>query len=118
MAIPRAVNIARTAFRECLREKQLDKITRLYHPKAVLKGTFDNKTVKGYEGIQKYFQRIFQNVKDVKFDIHPIVFKRKDLVFVCGEYDFIFQDGKKVNATYQLVLDDGKIRSHFSSLNE
>lgn len=118
MTIPRVVTIARTAFRSCLKEHRLDCITGLYHPKAVLKGTFATKPVCGHEGIRKYFQKFFQNIEDVKFDTTPMVFKRKDLIFVCGKYDFIFQDGQKVKATYQLVLDDGKIRSHFSALDE
>ena len=118
MSIPRAVTLARTAFRSCLKEHRLDCITDLYHPKAVLKGTFATKPVRGHEGIRKYFRKFFQDVEDVKFDSSPVVFKRKDLIFVCGRYDFLFQDGQKVKATYQLVLDNGKIRSHFSALNE
>lgn len=118
MTIPKVVNIARTAFRECLRERRLDCVTKLYHPKAVLKGTFATKPVEGHNNIRKYFKKLFQDVKDVKFDTSPLVFTRRDLVFVSGKYNFIFKDGQIVKATYQLVLDEGKIRSHFSSLNE
>jgi hypothetical protein len=118
MSIPRVVTAVRAAFRECLRERRLESVTKLYHPKAVLKGTFATKPVQGHDGIRKYFQKFFRDVEDVKFDKEPLVFKRKELVFVCGKYDFIFQDGQKIKATYQFVLDDGKIRSHFSALND
>ena len=117
MSIPRVVIAARQAFRSCLKEKRLDCITDLYHKKAILKGTFATKPVTGHGPIRKYFSKFFKDVEDVKFDTEPLVFRRKNLIFVCGKYDFSFEGGQIVSATYQLVLDDGKIRSHFSALN-
>ena len=118
MTIQRIVNATRTSFRNCLREQNLDCVTSLYHKKAILKGTFATKPTEGHEGIKKYFKKLIRDVNDVKFDKEPIMFKKQDMIFVLGKYDFILKDGQKIKATYQFVLEDGKIMTHFSALNK
>jgi hypothetical protein len=118
MSIPRVVIFVRKEFRSCLKDKRLDCISNLYHKKAVLKGSFAKKPVIGHELIQKYFEKFFKDVNDVKFDKNPIIFEKNKLVFVSGKYDFSFDDGRKVRATYQFVLEDDKILTHFSAVNE
>ena len=108
------------AFQTCIRNRNIECIIKKYDSKAVLKGTFAKKPVQGEENIQKYFKKLFKTVNDVKFGKDPIVFKKNELIFECGNYTFIRCNGEKVKANYQFVLTPvaGKIKilSHFSSL--
>jgi len=112
--------IAKESFRVCIKNRDLDCVLSMYHKNAVLKGTFNKKTVQGYTDIQKYFKKLFKRVNDVKFEKGEILFSRGDLIFENGNYTFFQENGEKIRANYQLVLSEVrgkyKILSHFSSL--
>lgn len=119
MIIPRSVLIVRGIFRECILKKDIDGIVSLYKKNAVLKGTFSQKTVRGHEPIRKYFIDLTKRgAEDVRFDSSPTIFTRKEIIFVSGKYKFKMSDKNWILASYQLVIDNGKILSHFSSLTQ
>lgn len=108
------------AFQTCIRNRNPECVIKKYDNKAVLKGTFANKSVQGKEGIEKYFKRLFKTVNDVTFEKNPIIFKKNNMIIECGNYTFIKCNGEKIKANYQFIFSplDGKIKilSHFSSL--
>jgi hypothetical protein len=107
MSLLRITDVAKIAFRRCLQNKDLKCISCMYHKNAVLKGTFNKKSVRGPE--------------DVKFEKDPIVFSKSGIIFESGNYVFYKKNGKMVEANYNLVLSKTKggiykILSHFSAI--
>jgi hypothetical protein len=121
MSLLRITDVAKIAFRRCLQNKDLKCISCMYHKNAVLKGTFNKKSVRGHEDIQKYFKKLFRSAEDVKFEKDPIVFSKSGIIFESGNYVFYKKNGKMVEANYNLVLSKTKggiykILSHFSAI--
>ena len=103
---------------ENIRSNDANKVTDLYHKKALLLGTFSNIERSGQGLILDYFNNLLKSQVDVEI-ITKHEYKSESIATSSGLYNFIL-NGEKIEARFSFVFlktkENWKILSHHSSI--